>query len=1453
MAQVLSATGRVVGAGFLCGRAGDEVVLTCAHVIEKGEHGPGSRVLLVFPQAAGAPRVEGTVLADAWTDKDREDVAVIRLTGPVPGIPPLALGAAEHRAGHRLSTIGFPHHADPRGRSGTAVADGVLQDSGDLPVLQLREANSLTVGFSGAPLVDEATGLVLGMVRAITPPDVYQRGHDHGMAIPTETLRRVWPDLQVGSDVQPYRDLRPFEEGDARWFRGRAEAVDEVLNKLNASGKRGMLVVGPSGSGKSSLIRAGVLPRLKSSDFPRPSVVFVPRPGRDLRDTLDREDRLPGAAVHGIAAAVEQRMAAEPDCDRLILLIDQFEELLAHRQHDGAVDGSHAALRELTELITSFAPVKVVMIMRSDFLPRMMDIARVLLDAVGRELHLPSELSRDDLKAIITEPAAAAGATWDERLPDRITSDVLAATPGGAETGRAPAQLLPLLEITLLHLWENREDGRLVDRAYQGVTGSLRSWALRAMHQLPAEQQVAAQRMLTALVRRDEAGRMPDIRDRVPLSELRALTAHPAADDILAALVGQRLIVTTGPDPGRPDSAPREPYAELIHDRLVTDWGDLQDWVARDEQYHFWRRRIKERRDRWNQKGRRPRRSFLDGPDLEFGLQWLREGILEPPVDRFVKESRRHRLRRLTGAITALSILLVLSCGAMVVALVQLDQKQQALEQTQAAERKAVAKQLVAESEQLRRTNPWLALQLGIAAYRTDRDSQVRASLTQTVATTRLFGSTTGRPLTVTRDGGLVLARTVGTKTRIATWDTASTGLSPNMRTETTPLPTVLAARPDGRLLVTTSGGARRQVRLWAMGSGERPVPAGPAAFGADVATARFSPDGRRLAVGHREGTITVWDVSDPRRPTAIGAPFEVVQKDFYSRDVDVQPFSPDGRLIASATHGAVTLWEAGARHRRAAVLRLPSLPKRTDRLSPHQVHAVAFSPDGHVVAAATTGHVVLWNIADLRHPVHLGVPVLGGHNVTFSPDGKSVATSEEKGATVVWDMTTPDRPRRTDTFPAPQSGGANAVRFTPDGTRLVVGYHPAGSIAACGAIEMERDCRQGLFDSEYTVVWNLRSPVWPRTVGKTLPVTAPALAVSPDGRVVVTPGTDGRLVFRDLSSRVRLGEVRPGVRDQVITALAYRRDGKALAVAGSSGYVELWDITDMARPVRRATEYLFTGPITLLRYSGDGEILEAADGTYLVRWDTTSETLNPYGAYHRTPPGRVAFSPQTNTMARVKPRDPMYPTAGDGVSDQVELWPVLKDGIEGYGVAAVGPQPGSAAVNLHGPGSMGSAVEFTPEGDELAVGGGDGSLTLWHLDGSSRSEAHRRALPKAGHHAPVSAIAFSPDGSTVVTGAADGTLLIWTLGADSDGPFNLNGVPRAAHDSPILATAFTPDGSTLLTVGSDGALKRWDLAALTTLHRAPDRYACDIAGAALSKEVWRSSIPSLPYTRTCP
>ncbi|MCX5205079.1 trypsin-like peptidase domain-containing protein [Streptomyces sp. NBC_00237] len=1383
--QICSATGGVEGVGFL---AAPGVVVTCAHVAESAGVGPGGLVRVVFDHLPGAPGSMAEVVAEAWRPRDAEDVAFLRVQDPPAYIAPLALGPAAGNRGHRVRSFGHTSGGREGGHFGYGVAGDLVPDNRqEGPALQLTEANDLTQGFSGGPVVDETTGLVIGMVNSVTRTDAVGRLDGVVFATPTQVLRAFWPDLEI-SDVCPFRGLEPFAMEHAAWFHGRTAAQDAVINAL--TGRRdALMLLGPSGSGKTSLVQAGVLPALARGAVPgsdRWLPLYLPRPGPDLLAALGQHG-LPGASTYGIATAALEVLAKQPHYGRVLLVIDQFEELFTHPAPSSSQNPyrtpAHvqAAAEQLLQTLASHAPVTLVLVMRNDFYPQLTDQTPALKQALQPLLDIPALLTRTDLHTIVTGPLEHPTASFETGLPARIINDILT-THDTSTTGprqqparTAPATWLTALQLTLLQLWQRRDDdGRLTHSAYDRIgtiTGALATWCQHAVDQLPVLQQPTARQVLTALVHPpDTSLQLPASRRSLPretLHELLAPTSPPATvDTVLTALTQHRIVTLrrsptpvveeTGPARKRPPppvtGRATSPEIELVHDSLIRDWPALGRWIAEDQEFYSWLHRTEAQHTRWT--ARKRAGDLLHGTDLAAGLAWIRQRGLPRPIAQFVRTShRRTRLR--TQILTGLLVLALIAAGLAAW------QRQTAV----TAQQQSLSRQLAAQSAALIEFDADLAALLAVQAYRTGVTKEALARLYQ-ASELRLRHRFTGHTSVVSAVAFSPDGRTFATASWDGTarlWDTATGRLRATLTGHALPVYAV-AFSLDSRTLATAS--RDNTARLWDVTTGR--TRATLTGHTNAVSTVAFSPDGRTLATASSDNTVRLWDAATGDIRARLTG---------HTAAVSTVAFSSDGRTLATASwDGRARLWDIATGHARAV------LTGHADAVS-----AVVFSPDGRTLVTASRDRTArLWDVTTGRTRA-----TLTGHTdevsaVVFSPDGRTLVTASRDRTARLWDVTT-GRTRATLTG---HTDEVSAVVFSPDGRTLV------------------------------TASWDRTARLWDAATGRTRATltghadAVSAVVFSPDGRTVATGGDDGTARLWDTAT-TRTRATLTGHTAAVFTVV-FSPDGRTVATGGDDGTARLWDT---ATGHLRATLTGHTSSLTAVVFSPDGRMLATASNDNTTRlWDTATGHIQGTLSFGHTDSEdsvfAVVFSPDGRTLA----------TASS--DNTVRLWDAATGGIRSTltghadAVSAVVFSPdgrmlatasndntarlwdtatGRTRATLTGHTDVVSAVVFSPDGRTLATASFDRTARLWDT-----ATGHLRAI-LTGHTRTVFAVVFSPDGRTLATASSDGAARLW------DTATSLLRATLTGHTGPLTAVVFSPDGRTLATASSDNTARLWD------------------------------------------
>jgi WD40 repeat protein len=1189
--------------------------------------------------------------------------------------------------------------------------------------------------------------------------------------------------------IEPYRGLARFEAEHAEWFFGRQSLTTELLERMGRASPAGgsvHLVVGASGSGKSSLLRAGMIPALMRDGLPGArSVTLVlltpgPRPGQALGHYLaplldtagDRVARpgSPGPTTAGDLAvwarqAASHVAAAGPD-HRLVLVVDQLEEVFTSDEDEPRRQGFLAALCAAAE---GPRGAHVVLGLRADFYAQALLCPELVQATQGAQVNV-GPMNETELREAIVRPAQKAGIEIEAGLVEILLQQALPHTDTAGGTRRPAQGVLPLLSHALRATWEQEHARRIsLDgfRRVGGIDGAVATTAEKLFGELAQEQQRAARQLLLTLVH--VAVGVSDTRRRLAYTELpTALTpgAEAAIEEVLDRLIEARLVTADADG------------VELSHEALLTAWPRLRSWLDTDRHRLLTRQQLVAAADAWHREGHDPSLLYR-GSRLDAAQEWAtdQQDDIPAPVSEFItaaiRRGRREQ-RRLRGIAVTLALLLMLSVTATAIGF-----HQQSI--TTRQRDTALSRTLADEATALRTVDPALAAQLGLAAYRLMPTAQARGSLLSTFA--QPYANRLPAPESVYAVAFTPNGHTLATASRNGTvqlWDMST----PHHPAAITAFPThhvgnpyagavdAAAFSPDGRLLATASWD--RTIRLWDLTDPRHPRQVATlTGHQGPVRTVAFAPRGPVLATGSDDRTIRLWDLTDRSHPR------QLATLTGYQATVRSVAFSPDGTLLASGSEDHTErLWKITDPHQPRPLARLTNTTA---------ILAVAISPNGRTLAAGgDDGTAQLQDITLPDRPRSLAR--LTGHtgavlSVTFSPDGRTLATGSDDNTARLWNVTTSRSPKTA------------AVLTGHTDTVLSVAFSPDGKTLATGS------------DDFSARLWDVAAPT--ATLGDS---TFNSVAFSPDGRLLATGSADRTTTLWDTSSTAG-----PTVltvladHDSAVFAVAFSPDGHLLASGGLDGLVRLWQITDPRHPSLLATLIGITAS-----FSPSGRTLATGGLDRRVRlWDIASPR-HPRRLATLTGPTNLvsstAFSPNGRLLASA------------GWDRTTRLWDLV--------------DPHRPALQAVLPGTV---VAFSPEGLTLATGNADRLIRLWDL--ASFPQVHSLATLR-GHAGAITSLAFDTQGKNLVSAAQDHTVRLWNLSHRTDAS---ELATLIGHTDVVRAVAFSPDGQQVASAGSDQTLRVWETSPADVAARV-----CTQANPPISHPEWHQYLPGLPYRPPC-
>ena len=1266
----------------------------------------------------------------------------------------------------------WPAEAEVRIRMGLHTGEPLVAEEGYVGIDVHRAARIAHVGHGGQVLLSETTTtlvldnlpdgvelLDLGrhLLKDMRRPEHIRQLVIEGLPSDYPLLKslEMLPPVELREPRQvgpcPYRGLAAFREDDAPFFYGR-EAFTDRLTEAVKTRPMVAVIVGSSGSGKSSAVFAGLLPRLRQTGT---WGIAVLRPGGEpfqafggallslLEPEMSETDRL--TETHKLAdrlktgevdtfQVVERILEVNSKARQVLLVIDQFEELytlcpeIETQRH--FIDELLAAVDKSSS--RRLPPLVILVTMRADFMGHALT-HRPFADALQEASLIMGPMTRDELHRAIEAPAEQQGAAFEPGLVERVLDDV------GEEPGN-----LPLLEFALTLLWERQSDGWLTHEDYEAlgcVEGALASYADEVYGELDGDERSGARRIFVQLVRPGEG-----TEDTRRLATFGELGEHNW--DLVQHLADSRLVVT-GRDTGTGDKT-----VEVVHEALIQRWGRLREWMVADRAFRTWQERLRASRRGW-EASQRDEGALLRGAPLVEAESWLVErGDDLAPVEReYIQSSielrrvtqiRRDRRRRniVVGLATGLLIALVLAIGAF-------------RARSSAMREAAINHSLVlSASAQDAQENGEVDLALALALEAVDMD----------------------RPPPEARRTLSVVALGPGTRAVL-------TGNSNSVRD--------VAISPDGKTALSVScaelsfDGACTQgeLILWDLEAGiELRRFEGHTGW---VNAVAFGLDGKTALSGSGDGTLILWDVETGQAIRRFEGHMGGVNS------IALSPAAPEGQTALSGSDDAtLILWNV-------------TTGEAIRRFEGHTggVNRVALSSDGQTALSGSDDTIlILWDVSTGEEIRRFEGHISEVHDVVFNLDGRTMLSSGDNTLRL-WDLETGEEIRQ-------QGFGSNLtwLVISPDGrTVLVGGIGPdlrlwdierwqevqtllGARQAELIMVESAAISPEGLLalsgSSDGSLrLWNLEGQAEFRRF-ETDGTALSSVAVSPDGGHLLTGDLTDQTVLWD----VERGEVLRRFEGHAVAvspnAVAFSPDGKYALVGSSDGFggsnaksLVLWDV-ESGQGIRN-----FEGHRSILRsvaLSPDGRMaLSGSQGDYgddLILWDVaTGEQIRRFDSDEDTT--SIAFSADSSRAV-----------TGSAFFSNLTLWDVAT---------------GQKIRRFEGPVDLVFDVAFGPDEKTVLSASSDGSLTLWDVE---TGDVIRRYL---GHDSWVWSLDVSTDGRYLLSGSEDGAIILWDFETGEE-------LRRfKGHTALVLGLVFSPDGQTAFSISLDGALIEWQISDL--------------------------------------
>lgn len=1060
------------------------------------------------------------------------------------------------------------------------------------------------------------------------------------------------PKLKTG--MCPYCGLQAFTEEDAAFFYGREALTQQLLQAVQKYAC--VAVIGASGSGKSSLVQAGLMAQLRqgkrvlgSEDWWMGRMCPGSLPFEALSYCLagSEQEQIEGLVYQGTEGLVQWlRTRSEP---MVLLVIDQFEELFTLCSEPVRQDFLNVILEVLEYTNDRF---KLVLTLRADSVAAGLEIPQLAAILQRSSILVPPGLSDEEYYDVIVRPAEQVGIDIEPGLVEVLLQ----------ELDRTPSDL-PILEFVLQQLWEHRQKDVLTLENYWsqigGLQGALENRAQAVFHELDPDEQRCARRIFLSLIQIGEG--TEHTRRRVLRSDLSSYPQE-LLDRTLQSLSAAKLITID------------DERIELAHEVLIRYWSTLRWWIDDHRKQLKVQHSIDQSAIEWKKSNRSPD-LLLRGMQLAEAeeLYEKSDAELAPNTQAFIQSSldarqgdritlKRH-LRRAQHTIASITAIALAAFGLGAFAL--WNQRNAQVREIQALS--ASSEALLNSNQQLeslttaikagRRLQqlgqPWNSIPIDI---RTSAIAALQQSYSRTQEANRLIGHTQAvNDVRISSDGQLIA--TVGNDNLVKLWNREGqlirdlTGHSDRVL--------AVAFSPDNQRIATSS--ADKTIKLWNRDGTLIQTLNGHEDW---VTAIQFSSDNRSLISSSRDSTIKLWNLEKFK---------EVQTWRGHKGWVNRVSFGQGNEFISAGEDGTVKFWRVG----------------RSNALKSFTVHkegvtSAMIAPNGQSFLTNGDNVAKLWTLSGKE------IAAFEGHRdrvstASYSPDGKTIATGSVDRTIRLWNL----KGELLETIQG-HEGAIARISFSPAGTQLLSAstdktariwqVNPVPRLnTGFSAMSVSGDGRIIAIAAPDNTIQLQNNTDFLLLTGHTAPITQ--VQISPDDSLLISASADKTIRLWNISTGELIRTI--AGHNERVTALSFSPDRESFASASTDRTIKIWSIEGDLRTILQG----HTNEVTTIAYSSTGRLASGSADNTVRLWDLDRKTSTILGK-HNGIVSALAFSPDGKTLASAS-RD-----------STIQLWSV---------------EDAKLRRTLTGHSSSVNTLSFNQTGSVLASGSDDTSIRLWN------------------------------------------------------------------------------------------------------------------------------------------